>query len=149
MAEAKIEIGEELGVFTSKAHWIDSAKRVYTKAYQQIGSKDVITLDSATPRRIMLRGLQFRNADEECTYPATVYAISGNKENGISLIEMVDGDQKPAPCNHGNIVVGHACYCHHEKMPRKCHIWRIHAEHSPAWNIHNCGHFEAATMPTE
>jgi len=78
MPEVKIEVGEELGVFTSKAHWIDSAQRVYTKAYQQIGSKDVITLDSATPRRIMLRGLQFKNADTDCTYPAVVYAISAN-----------------------------------------------------------------------
>lgn len=75
MAIAEIEIGEELGRFTSKGNWINNAKRVYQQAYMKIGSRDVITLDSATPRRVMLRGLQFEQADIDCTYPVVVFAI--------------------------------------------------------------------------
>ena len=75
MESVEIEVGEELGRFESKAQWIATAPGVYRQAYQKIGSKDVITLDSATPRRVMLRGLQFEQADKDFTYPAVIYAI--------------------------------------------------------------------------
>lgn len=78
MASVQIEIGEELGRFESHAQWVNHAKRVYAEAYRKIGSHDVITLDSATPRRVMVRGLQFRHAHEDCTFPAVIYAIQGS-----------------------------------------------------------------------
>ncbi len=75
MISVEIEIGEELGRFDSHAQWVNHAQRVYKQAYEKIGSKDIITLDSAIPRRVMLRGLQFNNADKECSFPAVIYAI--------------------------------------------------------------------------
>lgn len=42
----------------------------------------------------------------------------------FNFVEAVADEQVPAPCVHGNIVVDHACYCHHEQGPRKCPIWR-------------------------
>lgn len=46
----------------------------------------------------------------------------------FNLVELVAGDeeQESAPCAHGNIVSGHACYCHDDDWkegPRKCPIW--------------------------
>ncbi len=69
-----IQIGEELGRFTSHSQWVSHAKRVYEGAYNKIGSKDVITLDSAIPRRIVHRGLQFNVARDECTFPVVIYS---------------------------------------------------------------------------
>jgi hypothetical protein len=45
---------------------------------------------------------------------------------GPSLVEMLaDPDEvQPSPCQHGVIVVHHACYCHHLQGPRKCPQWR-------------------------
>lgn len=80
MPSTEIEIGEELGRFTSHADWVNRAPGVYKKAYLKISSRDVITLDSATPRRIMLRGLQFNNADNDCTFPAVIYAIADKQD---------------------------------------------------------------------
>jgi len=61
----------------------------------------------------------------------------------INLMELMvdEEDTMPAPCKHGNIVLGHACYCHHESpdAPRKCPIWRNNEE----WNVKNCELFEA------
>lgn len=79
MESVEIEIGEELGRFESKAQWVNHAQRVYKEAYRKIGSKDIITLDSATPRRVMLRGLQFMNAHDDCTFPAVIYSIASDK----------------------------------------------------------------------
>lgn len=44
----------------------------------------------------------------------------------INLVELCadDEDQNSAPCIFGNIVVGHACYCHHSDGPRKCNQYR-------------------------
>jgi len=44
----------------------------------------------------------------------------------INLVELCaeDEGQELSPCQHGNIVVGHACYCHHANGPRKCPQWR-------------------------
>lgn len=75
MANVKIEIGEELGRFESRAAWVNHAQRVYQAAYLKISNRDTITLDSAIPRRVMLRGLQFNNAHDDCTFPAVIYAI--------------------------------------------------------------------------
>ena len=80
MESVEIEIGEELGRFESKAQWIDRAPKVYQEAYAKIGSRDIITLDSATPRRIMLRGLQFEQAEKDFTYPAVIYAIKATQK---------------------------------------------------------------------
>ena len=75
MASVEIEIGEELGRFKSHTHWVNHAQLIYQEAYKDIGSRDVITLDSATPRRVVLRGLQFNNARDDCTFPVVIYAI--------------------------------------------------------------------------
>ena len=60
----------------------------------------------------------------------------------INLVEMMayEDETMPAPCKHGNIVIAHACYCHHESddAPRKCPIWRNAWE----WNKDNCEFFE-------
>lgn len=46
----------------------------------------------------------------------------------MNLVEMIADpeEQSQSPCKYGNIVSGHACYCHHtsEDAPRKCPIWR-------------------------
>lgn len=45
----------------------------------------------------------------------------------LNIVELVDDEQQQAPCKYGNIVVGHACYCHRddwEEGPRKCPIYR-------------------------
>lgn len=46
----------------------------------------------------------------------------------FNLVELIaDDEQRPAPCAWGNIVVGHACYCHNDEWsegPRKCPIYR-------------------------
>lgn len=58
----------------------------------------------------------------------------------INLVEMfADGEEQyPSPCVWGNIVRGHACYCHHEDGPRKCHIWRAHGDDLCADNQKGC-----------
>jgi len=48
-----------------------------------------------------------------------------------NLVEAIE-DTEPSPCKYGNIVPGHACYCHHPvkgtdwklKAYRKCPQWR-------------------------
>ena len=47
----------------------------------------------------------------------------------MNLVELIDDNQHDAPCKHGNIVDGHACYCHHPQGLRKCPIWRNYGEH--------------------
>jgi len=46
----------------------------------------------------------------------------------INIVEMMAGEDEiePCPCKFGNIVSGHACYCHSEDAhsPRKCPVWR-------------------------
>ena len=60
----------------------------------------------------------------------------------INLVELTseDDEQMQAPCKYGNIVIGHACYCHHESpdAPRKCPIWR----NGEDWNKNNCEFYE-------
>ena len=44
-----------------------------------------------------------------------------------NLVEFIadDDEQEQSPCLYGNIVKGHACYCHNGKSPyRKCPQWR-------------------------
>ena len=45
----------------------------------------------------------------------------------MNLVELFadEEEQKPSPCKYGNIVTGHACYCHHPKAYRKCPQWRM------------------------
>lgn len=54
-----------------------------------------------------------------------------------NLVEwfVEEDEQKQAPCQHGNIVVGHACYCHHPSpdAPRKCPVYRRYGEYPRAW----------------
>jgi len=49
-----------------------------------------------------------------------------------NLVEMFsqENDQHQSPCKHGNIVAGHACYCHSKAKaaPRKCPIWQQYGE---------------------
>jgi hypothetical protein len=60
----------------------------------------------------------------------------------MNLVELVEDEQHPSPCRHGNIVDGHACYCHHGQGPRKCPIWRHYGEHDlTRW--HNRGDWDA------
>jgi len=50
----------------------------------------------------------------------------------MNLVEMIteDGEQHVSPCRYGNIVDGHACYCHNQYADmRKCPIWRRFGEH--------------------
>lgn len=58
----------------------------------------------------------------------------------MNFVELLaDENQKePSPCEYGQIVIGHACYCHHINGPRKCPIWR----HKQEWNIINCELFK-------
>lgn len=68
----------------------------------------------------------------------------------MNLVELFEDDQHPAPCVHGNIVKGHACYCHSpaDDAPRKCPIWRAHGENDPSkwevgkWSAGKCPHFK-------
>ena len=55
----------------------------------------------------------------------------------MNIVEMMaaDDETKPALCAFGNIVKGHACYCHHTnpEAPRKCWIWRNYGEEPEYW----------------
>ena len=45
----------------------------------------------------------------------------------FNIVELVGDEQSQSPCKWGNIVEGHACYCHNDEWkegPRKCPIWR-------------------------
>lgn len=47
----------------------------------------------------------------------------------FNVVELCapDEEQSRSPCKYGNIVEGHACYCHAdhwEEGPRKCPVWR-------------------------
>jgi len=74
----------------------------------------------------------------------------------MNLVELIDDNQHDAPCKHGNIVDGHACYCHNEDpdTPRKCPIWRNYGESDlsrwvrGSWNRGKCPHFEPAEKGT-
>lgn len=55
----------------------------------------------------------------------------------VNLVELFE-EPEPAPCKWGNIVEGHACYCHHRLGPRKCHVWRNGLE----WKRENCELYE-------
>lgn len=61
----------------------------------------------------------------------------------INLVELcADGSEhEKSPCVHGNIVSGHACYCHKENSsaPRKCPIWRNYGLNLEKW--HSNGDF--------
>jgi hypothetical protein len=61
----------------------------------------------------------------------------------INLVEMIayEEDVLDAPCKHGVIIAGHACYCHHEspEAPRKCPIWR----NGDDWTKENCELFDS------
>jgi len=43
----------------------------------------------------------------------------------INLVELIADEQEQASCKFGNIVKGHACYCHHPKAWRKCPQWSM------------------------
>jgi hypothetical protein len=68
----------------------------------------------------------------------------------FNLVELAsDEEPQEAPCKHGSIVPGHACYCHSNSphTPRKCHIWRSYGvsdltkwKHSKDWGS-GCPYF--------
>ena len=67
----------------------------------------------------------------------------------INMVELVAEDQHQSPCKHGNIVGGHACYCHAptDNTPRKCHIWRQWGEQDKSkWITGECLYFEQADV---
>lgn len=42
----------------------------------------------------------------------------------LNLVESMTEEQEQSPCKYGNIVIGHACYCHNGNSPyRKCPQW--------------------------
>jgi len=41
----------------------------------------------------------------------------------FNLVELLE-EPKPSGCKFGNLVEGHAIYCHHEDGPRKCNQFR-------------------------
>ena len=70
----------------------------------------------------------------------------------INLVEMIcdDDESGPSPCRHGNLVYGHACYCHHtaEDAPRKCPIWKYALPWERGeWDDDKCPFFESANSP--
>lgn len=77
----------------------------------------------------------------------------------MNIVELIADEQHAAPCRYGNIVDGHACYCHHpaEDAPRKCPIWRNYGEHDlEHWRVDmdwedGCPYFEvnAQSVPPE
>lgn len=59
----------------------------------------------------------------------------------INLVEVIADDQYPSPCKYGNIVDGHACYCHQPDIDvRKCPIWRNYGVEKKKW--HNKGDWD-------
>lgn len=54
----------------------------------------------------------------------------------MNLVEIATEESSAAPCEHGNIVNGHACYCHAQNAaaPRKCPIWRNFGEDDTKWH---------------
>lgn len=67
----------------------------------------------------------------------------------INLVELFadDDEQKRSPCEFGNIVIGHACYCHHESGPRKCGVWRMRGDGPAGWDEKACQLFKKASNP--
>lgn len=47
----------------------------------------------------------------------------------MEIVEMMADGQHASPCKHGNIVDGHACYCHHPDRARKCAVWSRFGEY--------------------
>lgn len=77
--------------------------------------------------------------------------------NLMNLVETISDDQSDAPCLHGNIIPGHACYCHHPSSlaPRKCPIWSLYGESDltrwkkdQTWED-GCPFFEARMFPSK
>lgn len=65
----------------------------------------------------------------------------------MNLVELCaeDDEQKQSPCEFGNIVVGHSCYCHHQNGPRKCVVWRMHGDGPSGWDEKACPMFKKAS----
>ena len=54
----------------------------------------------------------------------------------INLVELIAEEQESCECKWGNVVLGHACYCHNDKSPyRKCPQWSIKEPYS------ECGYY--------
>ena len=70
----------------------------------------------------------------------------GSRKMEFNLVEMFASPmkQRPGLCRFGNVVEGHACYCHHpDGKYRKCPIWRNYGEGDASkWNTDNCPLFE-------
>ena len=72
----------------------------------------------------------------------------------MNLVELIadESETYQSPCKFGNIVEGHACYCHskHSDAPRKCPIWRNFGEYDLScwkrgpWDLENCPYFVKA-----
>jgi hypothetical protein len=70
--------------------------------------------------------------------PSELNAGLGNERiKMINLVELCSDEQHKSPCANGNIIDGHACYCHAQAddAPRKCPIWRNYGEGDMSkWN---------------
>jgi hypothetical protein len=58
----------------------------------------------------------------------------------MNFVELLAEEQHQSPCKYGNIVDGHACYCHHPDSARKCPIWKYYGEDLTKW--HNNGDWD-------
>ena len=62
----------------------------------------------------------------------------------INLVEMCCGDDESAfnqKCKHGNLVTGHAVYCHNgtwKNAPRKCRNSWYYKDSTPEHQDENC-----------
>ncbi len=65
----------------------------------------------------------------------------------MNLVEICasDEEQKPSPCEFGNIVTGHSCYCHYVNGPRKCHVWQLYGDGPSGWDEKACAMFKKAS----
>lgn len=66
-----IEVGDALFEFTSFQNWVNTARRKFERA--GVKGYEVICLD--TKGRICERGLHFKVARDDGSFPVTVYAI--------------------------------------------------------------------------
>lgn len=70
----------------------------------------------------------------------------------FNLVEMIEDGQRNQPCAHGNLIDGHAVYCHNDEWkeaPRKCRrTWytggEVRDEDCPGFKAN-----QAATAPTQ
>lgn len=71
MPRVNVELGEELFSFSSKQDWINKARSKF--ACCGVPRGQYICIDAAG--RVCTKGLEFMRAEQEGTYPVTVYKL--------------------------------------------------------------------------